>query len=342
MTINGFDYTNHNMSVHTLKANNVKFVCRYLSANPGGWKELTHAEVKRYSDAGIGIVSNWETHGRPNNSVSQGESDARHAWNEAKSLGMPTGRPIYFSIDHDVNPGHMNNYAKGLRNVLGRSRVGLYGPADLIRQLVNDGYIAWGWRTAATGWGGSSTAKCQIVQYHNGVTRGGIDVDLDHGLVNDVGQWRLGVVYGGGAPGGGPYPDPVPTPTPVPTPLPNPTPTPTPGPTTPPVPPVIVVSPVNYNTVDCGHVFIPSPSNIYNIGPYPGHELKLLTKFTSVDFDVATMQHKLNLNGYPLNADGYFGKKTDTAVRAVQKRFNAVVDGIVGPITWALIAGLPK
>lgn len=348
--IQGFDYTNHNMSVNTLKKYNIKFVCRYLSDRiSGNWKDLRQSEVDRYSAAGIGIVSNWETHGRPDNTVSLGEHDARHALAEAKSMGMPDGRPIYFSLDFDYSPGSKNNYLKGLRNVLGVERVGVYGPADFVNRAYEDGYIKWGWRTAATGWGGSSTKHSQIVQYHNGVTRGGIDVDLDYGTVQDVGQWLKGHTYpGGGSSGGGsPYPDPVPPGDPVPDPPPTTPPTTGGGGGTtnpPPVIPPIVISPGGYNVVECGHTAggpggVNQPK-LYDIGPYPGRELHILTNLNKVDFVCATMQHKLNLDGYKLNADGLFGKKTDAAVRKLQKDKGLVVDGIVGPITWQAIHDL--
>jgi len=82
----------------------------------------------------------------------------------------------------------------------------------------------------------------------------------------------------------------------------------------------------------------PTPNPVYLIGPYPGVVLKL----GSVGNNVAKIQKKLNLNGYPLVADGAFGTKTDAAVRLFQSRHGLTVDGLVGPLTWAAIGRLPK
>ncbi len=61
--------------------------------------------------------------------------------------------------------------------------------------------------------------------------------------------------------------------------------------------------------------------------------------------DVAEMQRRLIALGYDLGvsgADGIFGPKTDTAVRAFQQRTGLVVDGLYGSQTRAALADVAK
>ena len=91
--------------------------------------------------------------------------------------------------------------------------------------------------------------------------------------------------------------DPVPEPEPAPTPTPEPTPAPSPTPSK------------KYPTVKKG----------------------------SKGAAVKTLQELLNQNGSKLSVDGIFGSKTESAVKAYQKKKKLAVDGIVGPKTWAAL-----
>ena len=51
--------------------------------------------------------------------------------------------------------------------------------------------------------------------------------------------------------------------------------------------------------------------------------------------EVELMQSLLAKDGSTLEIDGIFGPGTQSAVKSFQKRHNLVVDGIVGPKTWA-------
>ena len=57
---------------------------------------------------------------------------------------------------------------------------------------------------------------------------------------------------------------------------------------------------------------------------------------------VRYLQQLLNAKGCQLQADGIWGVQTDTAVRNFQYKAGLVVDGIVGPKTWAALMSSQK
>jgi Domain of unknown function (DUF1906) len=79
MTIKGVDTTDRTLTGAILKANGYTFVCRYYQyggTNPG--KQLTAAEAREKTAAGIRIVANYETDGNPANTIATGERHARN------------------------------------------------------------------------------------------------------------------------------------------------------------------------------------------------------------------------------------------------------------------------
>jgi len=55
--------------------------------------------------------------------------------------------------------------------------------------------------------------------------------------------------------------------------------------------------------------------------------------------DVANWQDRMNKIGYPLAADGHYGPRSAAAARKLQAAKGLVVDGVVGPKTWAATFG---
>lgn len=57
---------------------------------------------------------------------------------------------------------------------------------------------------------------------------------------------------------------------------------------------------------------------------------------------VRALQQQLNGHGYPVKVDAVFGPMTQQAVEQFQAGQGLVVDGVVGRITWAALAELPR
>jgi len=208
----GVDYAWHGDNgplIKALKAAQVTFVCRYLSHSSG--KNLTLAEAKALSAAGIAIVVVWETTAdRALAGRAAGAQDARDGLAEAKACGMPDGRPIYFAVDWDASSGQqaaINAYLDGAASVLGKSRVGIYGGYGPVSRAMHGGHAAWGWQTYA--WShGAWWPGAQLQQYSNDHVIGGVGLDYDRSKKDDFGQWRIGWT-----PNVTPTPHPDPTPT---------------------------------------------------------------------------------------------------------------------------------
>ena len=189
----GIDYAFQRPSnIAALHARGVTFVCRYLAGGHGGSKELTAQEARALTKAGIDIVVVWETTaGRTGEGRTAGEHDAVTAMGQAKRLGMPDDRPIYFAVDFDAAGDQVRRYFEGVKRILG-ARAGAYAGIRPVAYLLDHGLIRWAWQTYA--WSsGKWDSRAQLRQVENGVTVAGVDADIDHAIAGDFGQWRVGV-----------------------------------------------------------------------------------------------------------------------------------------------------
>jgi hypothetical protein len=193
MSVFGVDYSWGRPGAAALKRAGVKFACRYLSHDTTG-KNLTLAEARQLSAAGIWIVVVWQTTAdRALSGRAGGVADARSARGQAEACGMPDGRPIYFAVDFDASAGQqgtINAYLDGAASVLGRDRVGLYAGYHVIKRSFDAKKITWGWQTYAWS-GGRWDGRAHIQQYSNDRRINGAAVDYDRAVKDDYGQWRV-------------------------------------------------------------------------------------------------------------------------------------------------------
>lgn len=204
----GLDYAGGRISGASLKANDITFVCRYLSDGgsslPG--KQLLPDEFADLTANGIAVVFNWETTADfMLGGYSAGVADAQTALNYVRSLpGGPTDPVIYFSCDFDEAPSQdvpVEQYLQGAASVLGgMDHVGLYGDYWICTRAQAAVGVKYIWQTEAWS-GGNITAAVNIMQ-RNGIgyqTIDGVQCDVDEAHTDDYGQFL-------------PVPQPQPTP----------------------------------------------------------------------------------------------------------------------------------
>src|SRR5260370_31488509 len=151
----GLDYV-AGPPIADMKAAGVAFVCRYLSCvkNRTQGKLLTAAEAKGLSAVGISLVSNYEWYAnRPLEGAASGRQDAQIAAGQHIACGGPATRPIYFSVDIDVDGAQVLDYFKGVASVIGEARTVAYGSHRVIAYFLNVWVMACGCPTYA--WSGA-------------------------------------------------------------------------------------------------------------------------------------------------------------------------------------------
>jgi MYXO-CTERM domain-containing protein len=194
VTATGVDYSFARPSPSGLHAEGYTFACRYLSPPPNS-KNLSQSEAQQLWAAGVDIVANFEE-GATNalNGQSQGVTDANVADSQSQADGIPTGRPIYFSVDFDAQStdfAAIDAYFDGVASVIGVGRTGAYGGYAVIQHLFDVGKIRWGWQTYA--WSnGAWDSRAQLRQVQNDITAAGDSAccDEDQAWAADFGQWH--------------------------------------------------------------------------------------------------------------------------------------------------------
>lgn len=169
-----------------------RFAVRYVGTVLSG-KNLTLSETNRLRSAGLDLVAVYQTTAGFMFEGADGYRAAQTADQDARSCGMPAGRPIYFALDRDPASLTASQWMATARFLdraalaIGRHRVGVYGGYEAIERLVPHD-AAYGWQTYA--WSrGRINSRAHLYQYRNGVDLCGGLVDLCRSLAPDYGQW---------------------------------------------------------------------------------------------------------------------------------------------------------
>ncbi|MFI6604851.1 glycoside hydrolase domain-containing protein, partial [Nonomuraea sp. NPDC050536] len=168
------------------------FVSYYLTG-PGS---MTAAKVAACAAHGVAVIANFEQLANPTGrGYSGGRSDAQTALAAANACGIPGDRPIYFSLDYDVQPSGfaaVDAYLDGIASVLSPSRIGVYSSTWCIDHLAGNGKATWFWQSMSGGFSGGQNATLNPhthIWQRGYATVGGASCDWDYVITADYGQW---------------------------------------------------------------------------------------------------------------------------------------------------------
>ncbi len=189
----GFDCaTVINQYTANLFAKDHSHVGRYLV--PRGWKRLTLPEVQIITNAGIKIISVFETYAdRPKGGTLAGVADGQSALQCALDVKQTLGTAIYFAVDYDASPSDMpviRDYLKAAKSQIKGYSIGVYGSYDVM-EAVKD-ICEHFWQCAA--WSkGRRFLDMNLFQYDIDKTVNGIQVDLNE-IYDNVGGWNADMI----------------------------------------------------------------------------------------------------------------------------------------------------
>jgi hypothetical protein len=168
----------------------MKFAARYIN---GDWKRMTLEEAKMLTEAGLKIVSIYQTTANMAlGTYIDGIDAANKAIVLAKQLNQPFGSAIYFAVDFNVTFNQydlVEQFFKGLQAGLkGKYLVGIYGKYDVMVDAKKNKYADRFWQTYA--WSANKVFEgYDMYQYSNSFSKNGFTIDLCKANIDTVGHW---------------------------------------------------------------------------------------------------------------------------------------------------------
>jgi hypothetical protein len=213
------DFAMRQIPAQDIRAAGHSGVINYVSTSrPGssfGAKPITLPYAQSLTAAGLVIVSNYQ-YGKPGGTapsdftrgLAGGVADAKTAWALHTAAGGGNSAPIFFSVDDDVDRNTWNSVAlpwfRGINSVIGVQRTGIYAGVNPCQWAIADGVIgrsgspgkAWAWQTRSWSKGQIHPAAVLYQRVidtasNPGPIVGGIRVDVNDALAQDIGQWNL-------------------------------------------------------------------------------------------------------------------------------------------------------
>lgn len=174
------------------------FVCRYLAPKSwNAWKALTAEEADNISQAGLEIVSAWETTaGAAREGATAGKDAGIFSLQAAQEVGQTQGSKIYGCVDFEARPSEfpiIGEYFKAFKAQLVGYELDGYGNDAILNYLKANGIIRNGWQTIAWSYGRKSTSisiyQSDCGPNGTGFPMFGIPIDADESYGNE-GWWN--------------------------------------------------------------------------------------------------------------------------------------------------------
>jgi hypothetical protein len=193
-----------------LKEAGYSFAGRYYNINNQA-KNLTLAEAKVLSSAGLAIIAVWEN-GYPIKasyfSYDVGVHDGTSAYFYAmKTIGQPAGTPIYFAVDYDASSAdlassivpYFNGIADGIKAIGGNDplyEVGVYGSGLVCKSLLTQDLATYTWMAQPSEWQGSKdftdfNLKQLMQKLECPSIKGGVEGDPDTSPDDNEGSFTI-------------------------------------------------------------------------------------------------------------------------------------------------------
>ena len=181
------------------------FAGRYLVPDSGAfaWKALTRAEAEAVTEAGLRLLTVWETAaGRAKGGAAAGAADGALALECARKIGMPEGGIIYFAVDYDAQADGMSAveaYLRAARENTGEYETGVYGSYSVIEEMARRGACAGFWQCLAWS-GGKKSGYLDVYQGWSGREVAGVSADINECPDMDrAGIWTYAAEDGAGS-----------------------------------------------------------------------------------------------------------------------------------------------
>lgn len=157
------------------------------------YKGLTEAEAKIITDAGLRMLTVWETTAnRAMGGASSGAEDGEKARSCAEAIHMPTTGIIYFAVDFEAMPTDfptIRAYLKAAREHTGDYEIGVYGSYRVIEDIAKTGICKAYWQCVGWSYGKQSSHR-NVYQAQWDKTVCGVNVDINECEdLDEAGTW---------------------------------------------------------------------------------------------------------------------------------------------------------